>query len=81
MKGAPVKYKPTGELATIAQVHLEDATPYYTIAFGSGREKQTISEKLDVLTEAFIRLSMELSSLSLSLDSIGRKRGRISAPF
>ena len=51
IKGAAVKYKPTGELATIAQVHTEDASPYYTILFPGGREKQTVSEKLDVLTE------------------------------
>jgi len=51
VKGATVKYKPTGEQATILVVHSGDVPPHYTIALDGGGEKQTTAERLEVPKE------------------------------
>lgn len=50
VQGATVRYKMTGETAVILKVHMEDLPPYYTVDFGSGREKQTTAERLEVIS-------------------------------
>jgi len=50
VQGASVRYKMTGETAVILKVHIEDMPPYYTVSFGSGREKQTTAERLEVIS-------------------------------
>jgi len=48
VRGATVRYKLTGEKATIMAVHMEDLPPYYTISLSNGREKQTTADRLEV---------------------------------
>jgi upstream-binding transcription factor len=48
VKGATVRYKPTGGLASILAVHPEDQPAYYTIDLGGGQERQTTAERLEV---------------------------------
>ena len=46
--GDRVRYKATGEAATISSVHLDDPPdPYYTVLFENGSERQTTVTKLE----------------------------------
>jgi len=46
--GDKLIYTTTGEIVEIINIHRDDIEPYYTIRMNDGREKQTISTKLEI---------------------------------
>jgi hypothetical protein len=46
-RGQAAKYKPTGEVVTVVEVHQDDVEPYFTIQMRCGTCRQTTIEHLD----------------------------------